>query len=230
MRKTKLLILLLIVVCIIIEGVYVLCDEVIQSKSFKIKFKSMEEVASIIEPLLSQKGTMTLQPKARTIIISDAVQNLSEIESTINDFDVPSPAVKMFFKLIYAEKKERSEPVKNVPDYVLKMRNIFQYTDYEVIDEFLLESVEGDEPSFQMGKDYKIKFKISYISSKKGLIQLKNFSIDKVEKGVKKEIVYKNLLTTSINLRDKETVILGATKLEESPKALFIALTGQLKK
>jgi len=230
MRSGVLVKLLIIFSILMVMELYAYEEEVIQSKSYKIKFKTVEEVASVIEPLLSQRGTITLQPKNRIITVSDAAQNLSEIENMLISFDVPSPGVKMFFKLIYAEKKEKAEEMKNVPDYILKMRNIFQYTDYEVIDEFLIESIEGDEPSFRMGKDYRIKFKVAYISGKKGLIQLKNFSLDKIEKGIKKDVRYTNLLTTTINLKDRETVIIGATKLEESPKALFIALSGQLKR
>ncbi|OGF66868.1 MAG: hypothetical protein A2Y62_01300 [Candidatus Fischerbacteria bacterium RBG_13_37_8] len=215
---------LILVICAVAAG------EEYSSRNFQIKFKPVEEAATIIEPLLSQQGTITIQLRTRMIIVRDLENNLNKIETVLADFDIPSPSVKMFFKLIQAEQKKNPEQLKNVPEYILKMRDIFKYTDYEVIDEFLLETVEGNLSSFSMGIEYRISFKVTYISAKKGIIQLRNFTIERRDRDDKQNERYKNLLTTSLNLRDQETIILGATKLETSPKALFIALTGQLKK
>ena len=106
---------------------------------------------------------------------------------------------------------------------------MFKYTDYNVLDEFLLETSEGQTSNFIMGKDYRISFKITYVDGKHGIIQLRNFIVQKKDRAEKTE-AFKNLLTTSLNLKDMETVIIGATKWENSPRALFIALSAQLKR
>ena len=231
MKKRRALynIILVQVVFIIFFTGWVLAQQQPGSKTFKIRFKEIDEVSVLIKPLLSDNGTITMQPHLKTITVNDAAVNIKKIEDLISDYDIPSPSVRMYFKLIEAEEKKGTEELKNAPEYILKMRNIFKYTNYNVLDEALLETAEGQTSNVIMGKDYRISFKITYVNARNGIIQLRNFIVQKRDKA-EKEMPFKNLLTTSLNLKDTETVIIGATKWENSPRALFIALTAQLKR
>ncbi len=210
----------------IIEGINA---EDYQRKVFKIKFKEIEDVASVIKPMISEQGTITLQPRGKTITIYDLKENIQKIERTIIEYDIPSPSIRIILKLIEAEEKKDAEVQEKVPDFIFKMRNLFKYTEYNVKGEFLLETAEGSVSSFSMAEDYRISFKTSNVNAEKGIIQLRNFTVEKKDK-MKDTFIYRNLLTTSMNLRNGEMIIIGATPWETSPKALFIALIGEIKR
>lgn len=222
----KKLLLIIIIVLIVSKGIY--ADEY-EKKIFKIKFKEIEEIALLIKPMISEQGTITIQPRGKTITVYDLKENISRIEKAIIEYDIPSPSIKIILKLIEAEEKKQEELQSKMPDFILKMKNLFKYTAYNVKGEFLLETSEGSISSFSIAEDYRISFRTSSVNAEKGIIQLRNFTIEKKDK--KKEgFIYKNLLTTSMNLKDREMVIIGATQWETSPKAIFIALIGEIKK
>src|SRR5262249_55073858 len=82
----------------------VFAEDTVLTKAFVIKFRKVDEVASIVNTLLSDKGAVTMQPRLQTIVVQDYEKNLRQIEMAITAFDVPPPAVEISVKLVRASK------------------------------------------------------------------------------------------------------------------------------
>ena len=46
-------------------------DEPLSARAYAVKFKSLSDAAEIVSPVLSPDGTMTLQPRLKTLTIQD---------------------------------------------------------------------------------------------------------------------------------------------------------------
>ena len=62
-----------------------------------------------------------------------------------------------------------------------------------------------------------------------GIIRLKNFQLKKKRKGRAKTESMVPLLSVTLNLKNAETLVLGASQFEESNHAVLVILIGKVK-
>lgn len=205
-------------------------DDVVVTRAFRIQFRPVEDVVSVVNPLLSQNGSLTLQPGLRTIVVQDRETNIRQIEMAILDFDVPPPAVEISAKLILAAKRQNPLPISEEIKNMAGMGDILRYNQYSLLDSGTIESQEGERCTLRLARNYELRFVTDVIQEGGGIIRLKDFQLRKRKPGKSREETYVSLLTVTMNLRNEETVVLGASRFEQSEQALLIVLLGRIRK
>jgi type II/III secretion system protein len=204
-------------------------EEPVLTKAFTIKFRRVDEVAAVINGLLSDKGAMTLQPKLKTIVVQDAEKNLRQVEMAIAAFDVPPPAAEISVKLVRASRSPKETPIADEIKNMARVGDVLKFNDYSLLDSGLIQCQEGEPSVLLLAKEYQLSFNADVIQQENHIIRLKNFQLKKIKKEQGKE-TFTSLITVTVNLRDSETLVLGASRFEDSDQALLVVLLGKVKK
>lgn len=220
---------LLLVLLAVFAGFLSAEDEVL-TKAFVIKFRKVDEVASIVNGLLSDRGAITLQPRLRTVVVQDTEKNLRQVEMAIAAFDVPPPAVELSVKLVRATKNPEVTPIAEEIKSMAKVSEVLKFNQYALLDSGLLQCEEGEKTALTLAKDYLLGFTADVIQEGNGIIRLKDFQLRRRKKDSEGKDVYVPLISVTINLRNGETLVLGASRFEESNQALMLILLGNVKK
>ncbi len=204
----------------------------ILTKAFVVKFKDVNEVASVINGLLSEKGAVTIQPKLRTLIVQDFEKNLRQVEMAIAAYDTPPPAVEISVKLIRASRNKDSAatPIADEIKNMTKLGEVLKFNQYSLLDSGLIECQEGENSVLLLAHDYQLSFLPDIIQEKGSIIRLKDFQLKKRRKDSDGKEFFAPMITVTLNLREAETLVLGASRFEESDQALLIVLLGKVKK
>ncbi|HEY7162241.1 MAG TPA: secretin N-terminal domain-containing protein [Acidobacteriota bacterium] len=221
----------------ILPAIFVLTFAVLASaqdplltKAFTVKFKKVDEVASVINGLLSDKGAVTLQPKLQTLVVQDYEKNLRQIEMAIAAFDVPPPAAEISIKLVRATKNPDPAPISDEIKNMARVGDVLKFNQYALLDSGIIECEEGENSSLSLAREYQISFVPDIIQEGSNIIRLKNFQLKKKKKESNGKETFLPLITVTVNLRNAETLVLGASRFEESDQALLIMILGKVKK
>ncbi len=205
-------------------------QESLLTKAFTIKFRKVDEVASLINGLLSEKGAVTLQPKLQTLVVQDYEKNLRQIEMAIAAFDVPPPAAEISVKLVLATKNADPSPISDEIKNMARVGDVLKFNQYSLLDSGIIECEEGENSVLSLAREYQISFVPDIIQEGSNIIRLKNFQLKKRKKEGNNKETFQPLITVTVNLRNAETLVLGASRLEESDQALLVMLLGKVKK
>jgi hypothetical protein len=216
---------ILLAMCVVLHA-----QDPLLTKAFTIKFKKVDQVASLINGLLSEKGAVTLQPRLQTIVVQDYEKNLRQIEMAIAAFDVPPPAAEVSVKLVRASKNAEASPISDEIKNMARVGDVLKFNQYALLDSGIVECEEGQNSVLSLAREYQISFIPDIIQEGNNIIRLKNFQLKKKKKDGNGKGTFLALLTVTVNLRNAETLVLGASRFEESDQALLIMLLGKVKK
>lgn len=208
----------------------VFAEESLLTKAFTIKFKKVDEVTTLINGLLSEKGALTLQPSLHTIVVQDYEKNLRQVEMAIAAFDTPPPSVELSIKLVRASKNAAASPVSEEIKNMAQFSEVLKFNDYSLLDSGVIECQEGQSSVLTLAKDYQLTFLPDVIQEGNGIIRLQNFQLSRRKVQGKGKPTYSPLISVTLNLRNAETLVLGATRFEDSDQALLVILMGKVKK
>jgi hypothetical protein len=198
---------------------------------FTVRFKDVNDVYLLIEPLLSARGSVQMQPRLRTLAVTDEAETLKRIEALIQSYDLPPKNVDVALQLILATTADKQ------PDSISpRIRGVIQklneistkWSDYKLLGSVTVTSSEGDRASVEMGDDYRISFAVDYVSDEQNMVRFKRFTLDRREKSKSpesQEEATTRVLDTALNLKEGKLYIFGASKMESSNRALFMTIT-----
>jgi hypothetical protein len=217
-------------ICMFILGSIAFADDAVLTKAFTVKFKPVDQVASVVNGLLSAKGAITLQPSLKTIVVQDYEKNLRQVEMAIAAYDVPPPSVEISVKLVKATKNPDPPPVSEEIKSMARFSEVLKFNDYSLLDSGVIESEEGQPSGLTLAREYQLNFLPDVIQEGNGIIRLKNFQLMKRKVDGKGKATFAPLLSVTLNLRNAETLVLGASRFEDSDQALLIILLAKVKK
>ena len=218
------------IIAIAILSGNVFAEESIITKAFPVKFRKVEDAASLVNALLSEKGAVTMQPHIKTLVVQDYEKNLRQVEMALTEFDSPPPSIELSVKLVFARKTENAPPVSQEIKDIGKLGEVLRFNDYTLLDNGIITSEEGRPAVLNLAKEYQISFTTDVVQEGNGVIRLKNFQLKKKRKGRAKSEAMVPILSVTLNLKNAETLVLGASQFEESNHALLIVLLGTVKK
>ena len=203
-------------------------EETLLTRAFTIKFRKVEDAAMIVNRLLSEQGAVTIQPHMKTVVVQDHESNLKKIESALASYDLPAPSMDLSIKLVLAKKVDGA--ISPRQDDVGSLGKVLRFNQYSVLDNGALSSQEGRTSAINLAEQYQLTFVTDSIQQDSGIIRLKNFELRKIRKGKGGKDSAPPLLSMTLNLRNDEQLVLGASRFEDSDQALLIILVGKVKK
>jgi hypothetical protein len=166
--------------------------------------------------------------KRNSLIIRGASEDVKEVEKLIKQLDTPLKQMEFRIILIVASPEGTEMPPGEIWHKIFKL---FKFTRYEILADVVLQGKEGEKVSAgaEMGeKRYMASFQPSFIDEGSGIIKLRSFSLDKAGPETGFEFVGQSqLLSTTLNVKNDNTVIVGGSTIDGGGKALIVAVTAK---
>jgi len=119
---------------------------------FRIKYAEPVDISAAIQPLLSEKGSITVQPAKRRITVRDQSSRMSRISSLVADMDVSPEFFRIQVTLLHGTSKGGSGDYQ-APARVEKM---YPFTSYRKLGGAELQGQTGDTVSVDLDDGYRL--------------------------------------------------------------------------
>lgn len=192
--------------------------------AYTLRYQQAIEAIPLIQPLLTGRGTLELQPGGNTLVIRDTATALARIVPVLHAFDHPAQPLKVEILIVRASRAVVSPQVNrsDLPEPLTRrLRELLPYEIYEMQAQANLGSQEGQAVAYELGDDYVVSFRLGTLMEAKR-IRLANFEVSR-RAGKSKSTV--PLVHTSLNLCLDQTMSLGLARSEGSRDALIIVVT-----
>lgn len=176
------------------------------------------EALALLHPLLSERGSVQLQPGGNTLVVRDEAAVVERIAALLREFDHPAQRLAVRIQVVRAGDGGEGEALE--AELAARLRELLRYESYRVIAAADLEAREGEGASYELGEEYRITFQLGTLMSGDRL-KLHDFEVT----GRAGADQRRRLLRTQVNLRLGRPMILGLAKDESSRRALLLVLT-----
>lgn len=194
---------------------------------FVLKYKRVEEAALLIGPHLSPSASVILTQRLNAMTVTDRQENLKTIEKVIGEFDVPPRGFTFAVKLVRARADVAAGSMgREIGGLGAKLKSLFQFNDYTLIDSAVLRGVEGRPVSSQLGGEYVLTFSIGPAGSGEELL-LSPFALSRLKRNEQGRPYTVPLYRAAIPVILNQTLVVGASRDEASKNALILILLAQ---
>jgi hypothetical protein len=190
------------------------------AKTFSFKHKQADKAANVIKSMLSAEGSMSIQPAANSLVVTDLPENMKKIVAAIATFDAPAQALQLSLRLVSASRGAENKVDSELADVASKLA-LLRYNVLESIGTAQASGKEG-EPGVVSIQSYRADFRFGEYDPASDSVQIVDFKLLRSEGDQ-----LTPMLKTTLNLKVGQTVIIGATKDSKSQRALMIVVTAQ---
>lgn len=195
---------------------------------FVLKHKRVEEAALLIRPHVSESASITLTQKLNAMTVTDRPERLDQIGKVLAAFDVPPRGFTFAIKLVRARADVPAGSIaREIGGLGAKLKSLFQFNDYALIDSAVVRGVEGGRVDYEFGGEYLLSFTIRPAGQGQDLL-LSPFSLWRERRGTNgKTLFFAPLYRASMPVTLSQTLVVGASKEEASKSALILILLAQ---
>ena len=198
-------------------------------QTFKFKFKTADKASQMVRPLMSSEGSVSIQPGTNTLVVTDRADNVNRIAAASDDYDVPSRTFKLEMKLVSAGRVSGTPPAvpEDLREVSTKLSGVLRFNAFEKLGQLSISGREGDVVRRDVDGVYHADFTIGEYDPVTGTVQVSEFRLGRYQQTAagKKELT--EVLKTTLNLKVGQTVVLGASKLPESNRALMLIVVAR---
>jgi len=186
-----------------------------------LQYKDPLEALPLIQPLLSQKGTVELQPGGKTIVVRDTLAALNRIVPALRAFDRPPQELRIEVMIVRADSRPHPSPgASALPAWLEeRLRGLLRWDYYTLIARSALDTREHQGVTHEIGNQYGLSFRPGNLMVGDRL-RLHDFKIWRV--GQEKS---EPLIEATLNLWLGKPKVLGLANSESSDRALMVVLT-----
>jgi hypothetical protein len=198
---------------------------------FVLKHKRVEEAALLVRPLLSEASSVMLSSKLNAMTVTDRPEKLDQIGKILASFDLPPRGYNFAVKLIRARADVPAGSIaREIGGLGAKLKSLFQFNDYALIDSAVLRGVEGGVLRYELGTEYTLTFVVRPSGGSGGKeLLLSPFALSKLWKqpGQTGPGLMRQLYQTSVPITLNQTLVIGASREEGSKSALILVLLAE---
>jgi type II/III secretion system protein len=196
--------------------------------AYTFKYRPASEAIALVHPLLSQRGTVELQPSDNTLVVRDTPAALNRIVSALRSYDRPARPLRLEIFLVRASRTVVSPaaPHSDLPELLTqRLRSLLPFDSYDLEAQARLSAQEGQAVTYSMGGDYEVGFHLGTLTDD-GRVRLSEFRITRrLERKAGAPAAGNILIHTNLNLWLDQTISLGLARNEASREALMVVLT-----
>lgn len=196
----------------------------LETRVFTVRWRSLNDAATLATPLLSTDATLQLQPKLGALTVTDWPSNVAAFASALDSFDVPPRAIDVTVLLLRATSaapgKPISEELRSIKDSV---DPVTPFSSYEVLGEAKLSGVEGGDVSTTLGGNeaYRVGFRVGAVDDRNAVVRLDDLSLARKRRGT---TTYDDVMTLTYNAPSAEKVVLGVTRAQARDSGVLLVI------
>jgi len=201
------------------------------SRVFRLEHASVSEASAAIQPMLSDAGSLTLQPKLSRIVVQDQPEIIDRVSELIKKIDHVPGAYSIQIDLLKGGKATPYGTVDevNVED---RLRKMFKVESFHRIGSSTIEGMLGSPTRAALGTSFQVSLLAQLPeysdSSPWGIpdpgnrLQLRQLVLEREAVAADGTLTITELLRTNVLLSPKQTVYIGAGNSEDSEDVLVL--------
>ena len=206
------------------------------SRVFRLEHASVSDASSAIQPMLSEVGSLTLQPKLSRIVVQDQPEIIDRVSELIQQLDQVPGAYSIQIDLL---KGGKATPYGSVDEFVVeeRLRKMFKVEAFQRIGSSTIEGVFGSPARAELGTSFQVSFLAQlpeYSDSTPwgapdpgNRLQLRHLILERKAIGADGTLTTDELLRTNVLLSPKQTVYIAAGNSEDSEDVLVLIVHAQ---
>jgi hypothetical protein len=191
-------------------------------RTFQFKYKDADRAAAAIKTLISAEGSLSIQPSSNALVVTDHAENMKQIAAELAKFDAPAQAFKLVVRLVSAARVDGSARIPDELKDIAPKLSVLRFNSLDLLGQADVEGKEGDPGIIDLQSGYRADFHFGEYDPASDSIKINDLQLAKLGGAQKDQLT--SLLKTSLNLKLGQTVILGASKVPQSQRALMIVL------
>jgi len=190
-------------------------------RTFQFKHKQADKAAAMIKGKLSADGSMSIQPSANSLIVTDDPEILKQVATMLATFDAPPQPFQLTVRLISASRTGRTEGAR-IPDELRDIESKLAVLRYDTIESLGVAEFDGKEgePGLANLSTYRADFSFGEYDPASDTIAITDFKLSRLDDGT-----LAPLMKTTLNLKLGQKVIVGVTRQPSSQRALMMILS-----
>ncbi|HSP35205.1 MAG TPA: secretin N-terminal domain-containing protein [Thermoanaerobaculia bacterium] len=189
-------------------------------KTYQFKHKDASKAADVLKTLVSAEGSISIQPSANSIVITDRPENMKAITAALEKYDTAPQAFKLSVRLVSASRGEARRP-DELKDIAPSL-SMLPYNAFEALGSANVDGREGEPGVVDLASGYRADFKFGDYDPSSDSVKISDLKIAKFQGDQLTQI----LKATTMNLKLGQTVILGAGK-PQGQKALILVISAR---
>lgn len=191
---------------------------------FRIEHLRVGEVSAAIQPMLSDEGSMTVEPSKGRLIVRDRAAVMAEISEAVHRLDQKPQPFRVHLELLEGSSTQVSMP--GVQEVGQRLKKMFPFKSFKELGSIVLSGVTGDEISVDLDEGYSVSVKVmehrfeptAFGIPNQGL-RLDLQPLVLMRSGSKGT---KEILKTRVVLSQNQEVVIGAGETEGSEQGLVL--------
>jgi hypothetical protein len=192
-------------------------------RTFAFKHKQAENAVAVIKSLMSADGTMSIQPKTNSLVVTDDPANLKRIAAALAEFDTAPQPFRLSVRLMLAKRNpvakqtHLGQELKEVEEKLALMG----YTEIADAGAAEVAGHEGETALLELSQ-YRANFKFGQYDPSSDSIEVSNFQLSKLDGDQ-----LSPMMKTTLNLMIGQTAVIGVTRDAKSQRALMLVLSAK---
>lgn len=192
---------------------------------YSLRYRPAAEAIAEVEGLLSERGTVELQPQDNSLVLRDTRPIVRRAMARLRDYDQPLRQIRLEIQIVQAGGDSPPGPPDGPrlsDELVKRLRELLRFESFALIAQAGLEMREGEHVAYQFGGDYRVEFELGILTSSQQL-RLGDFIVGRGQASEARPLIHTNL-----NLMLDRPMVLGLAQTESSERALMVVLTSHL--
>lgn len=201
------------------------------SRVFRLEHASVSDASAAIQPMLSDAGTLTLQPKLSRIVVQDQPEIIDRVSELIEKIDHVPGAYSIQIDLL---KGGKATPYGTVDEVVVeeRLRKMFKVEAFHRIGSSTIEGVLGSPTQAKLGTSFQVSLLAQLPEYPESTpwgapdpgnrLQLRQLVLERTAVAADGALTTAELLRTNVLLSPKQTVYIGAGNSEDSENVLVL--------
>ena len=203
----------------------------VSARAYEVKFKSLADAAELVSPLLTPQGSVTLQPRLKTLTVQDRVSILDRVASLLASFDVAPRNVEIAMSLFLGTDRREQEAGRVIPPSSMTrdvrgiaeaLGDFTKWNAYEPLGGRAVTGAEGGRVTVNLSDEYRVAYDIDTVRDQS--VKLTNFVLQRVVRGPDGKEKVQDVYSAAVVLPVGRMLMLGAAQNPESKRALFLTL------
>jgi hypothetical protein len=206
------------------------------SRVFRLEHVSVSEASAAVQPMLSEAGSITLQPKLARIVVQDQPEIIDRVTALIEDLDHVPGVFSVEFDLLEGGDSAPFGSVLDIP-VEERLRKMFKVEAFRRLGRSTIDGVLGSPVRAELGTTYRISLLADQVEHSKSTpwgapdpgnrLHLRSLILERKMVGVDGTLMTNELLRTNVLLSPNQTVYIGAGNSEDSKNVLVLIVHAQ---
>jgi hypothetical protein len=206
------------------------------SRVFTLEYASVSDASAAIQPMLSEAGSLTLQPKLSRIVVQDQPEIIDRVTEMIEKLDHVPGAYRIQIDLLKGGKATPYGTADEVP-VEDRLRKMFKVEVFHRLGRSTIEGVLGSSTRAELGTSFQVSLLAQIPEYPESTpwgapdpgnrLQLRQLVLERKEVAADGTLTTDELLRTNVLLSPKQTVYIGAGNSEDSEDVLVLIVHAQ---